>query len=647
MFPFLFMVFAASTAVTEGAGLLPDGPLQKAVGDSVRFNTSNTPTETLILTVTWKFKGENIFVATPANNKTTPGYEDRIIYFPSTASLELRNLLTNDSGEYKVEIISSTGATDEGSTTLEVLEAVSGVTVSPNSADLLENASVTLRCSSSGSSLTFLWMNGSTEVTASDRVQLTDENKTLNFTSVSRYDQGLYRCHVSNPVSHSISETVNITVNYGPEDTRVEVSPNKPYHELGSTIILTCSANSRPSPQFKWHVNSTQLIHDGEKLQLMNVTMSNNGNYSCRAFNPKTSVTVESPPVPITVTETISAISLSSNPAQPVEGTPVNLTCDASGFIDTRKWMKGSSDLTLTDNMTLYDNDKVLSFNVVNKKDTGEYKCNISNPVSSMEAKLLFVVNYGPENVEITGESEVKEGSPIKLSCVAKSVPDAFYSWLLNGTLIYNDSKEFLKNSAGHSDRGEYTCKTWNKITEKTSFAVLRLSVTDQHQPPPPPPPYWIIAVVFVVVIVAVLVGGGYYYYQRKKKLNKKLSDKPVNRNFPTVTGGGAQDNATYSGEARCDVQPSRVWPGDRNHGIPAELNYADIKSFQRKNGERVQLGSQDTTTQYSEVKVNNNPSTSSPPTYDVHMQRINKPTPQPRANVADIYAEVKKNQLN
>ncbi|XP_028326111.1 carcinoembryonic antigen-related cell adhesion molecule 6-like isoform X2 [Gouania willdenowi] len=471
MFPFLFMVFAASTAVTEGAGLLPDGPLQKAVGDSVRFNTSNTPTETLILTVTWKFKGENIFVATPANNKTTPGYEDRIIYFPSTASLELRNLLTNDSGEYKVEIISSTGATDEGSTTLEVLEAVSGVTVSPNSADLLENASVTLRCSSSGSSLTFLWMNGSTEVTASDRVQLTDENKTLNFTSVSRYDQGLYRCHVSNPVSHSISETVNITVNYGPEDTRVEVSPNKPYHELGSTIILTCSANSRPSPQFKWHVNSTQLIHDGEKLQLMNVTMSNNGNYSCRAFNPKTSVTVESPPVPITV--------------------------------------------------------------------------------------------------------------------------------------------------------------------------------TDQHQPPPPPPPYWIIAVVFVVVIVAVLVGGGYYYYQRKKKLNKKLSDKPVNRNFPTVTGGGAQDNATYSGEARCDVQPSRVWPGDRNHGIPAELNYADIKSFQRKNGERVQLGSQDTTTQYSEVKVNNNPSTSSPPTYDVHMQRINKPTPQPRANVADIYAEVKKNQLN
>uniref|UniRef100_A0A8C5EF53 Ig-like domain-containing protein n=1 Tax=Gouania willdenowi TaxID=441366 RepID=A0A8C5EF53_GOUWI len=495
------MVFAASTAVTEGAGLLPDGPLQKAVGDSVRFNTSNTPTETLILTVTWKFKGENIFVATPANNKTTPGYEDRIIYFPSTASLELRNLLTNDSGEYKVEIISSTGATDEGSTTLEVLEAVSGVTVSPNSADLLENASVTLRCSSSGSSLTFLWMNGSTEVTASDRVQLTDENKTLNFTSVSRYDQGLYRCHVSNPVSHSISETVNITVNYGPEDTRVEVSPNKPYHELGSTIILTCSANSRPSPQFKWHVNSTQLIHDGEKLQLMNVTMSNNGNYSCRAFNPKTSVTVESPPVPITVTGESDNIS---NPAQPVEGTPVNLTCDASGFIDTRKWMKGSSDLTLTDNMTLYDNDKVLSFNVVNKKDTGEYKCNISNPVSSMEAKLLFVVNYGPENVEITGESEVKEGSPIKLSCVAKSVPDAFYSWLLNGTLIYNDSKEFLKN------RCDSTC-----------LLMFIVTLTDQHQPPPPPPPYWIIAVVFVVVIVAVLVGGGYYYYQRKKKLNK------------------------------------------------------------------------------------------------------------------------------
>ncbi|XP_028326914.1 carcinoembryonic antigen-related cell adhesion molecule 6-like isoform X2 [Gouania willdenowi] len=293
-----YLIILGALSVTEGAGLLPDGPLQKAVGDSVRFNTSKTPTETLFHSVLWKFKGETILFATPANNNTTPGYEDRIIYFPSTASLELRNLLTNDSGEYRVEIVSATA--DQGSTTLEVLEAVSGVTVSPNSADLLENAPVTLRCSSSGSSLTFLWMNGSTEVTASDRVQLTNENKTLNFTSVSRYDQGLYRCHVSNPVSHKISETVNITVNYGPEDTRV--SPSKPPYATGSTIILMCSANSRPSPHFTWHVNSTKLPHDGEKLQLMKVTMSNNGNYSCRAFNPKTSVTVESPPVPITVT---------------------------------------------------------------------------------------------------------------------------------------------------------------------------------------------------------------------------------------------------------------------------------------------------------------------------------------------------------
>ena len=49
-----------------------------------------------------------------------------------------------------------------------------------------------------------------------------------------------------------------------------------------------CSADSRPSAVFKWFLNGALLSDTGLDLSLMNVQISQSGNYSCQAFNNKT-----------------------------------------------------------------------------------------------------------------------------------------------------------------------------------------------------------------------------------------------------------------------------------------------------------------------------------------------------------------------
>uniref|UniRef100_A0A3P9PG11 Ig-like domain-containing protein n=1 Tax=Poecilia reticulata TaxID=8081 RepID=A0A3P9PG11_POERE len=175
-------------------------------------------------------------------------------------------------------------------------------------------------------------------VTHHDRVQIntTLENSTLSIANVTRYDQGSYTCHVSNPANSAISVSVKISIscklfiymlniclnllhNYfkncfctnaifiitfsvklyslyillflhldGPDNVTIEVHPFKEHHEKGSDINLTCSADSSPSAEYLWFLNGDQLTSSGPLLRLTNIQMSQSGNYSCQAFNSKT-----------------------------------------------------------------------------------------------------------------------------------------------------------------------------------------------------------------------------------------------------------------------------------------------------------------------------------------------------------------------
>ncbi|XP_056901037.1 carcinoembryonic antigen-related cell adhesion molecule 1-like [Takifugu flavidus] len=129
--------------------------------------------------------------------------------------------------------------------------------------------------------------SSSSEVTASDRVHTTDGGSTLVIRNVTRYDQGPFRCRVSNPVSTGTSGPVDLTINYGPEKVNL-TSPLQGYYAEGSEVVLTCSASSRPAASFHWFHNGAVHPGTGAELRLMDIQMNQSGNYSCQAFNNRT-----------------------------------------------------------------------------------------------------------------------------------------------------------------------------------------------------------------------------------------------------------------------------------------------------------------------------------------------------------------------
>ncbi|XP_068994458.1 carcinoembryonic antigen-related cell adhesion molecule 5-like [Embiotoca jacksoni] len=481
----LLVISVAFTGLTEGSSVLPDGPLNATVGGSVMFNITLTPTETPFWSVTWFFGEESIITIGPIN-RTAPEYEGRITFFTSTGSLELRSLNLTDSGDYSLSVMLADGRVHLGRTTLEIYVPVSNVTVTPKSADVVEfNSSVSLSCSSSGSSLSFLWLNSSSEVTESDRVQLTDGGSTLTIVNVTRYDQGPLECHVFNPVSNGTSEPVNLSISFGPENINLTVSPSEAHFAEGSNISLSCSAVSRPAAQFLWFLNEDSLPDTGTELRLRNIKLSQSGNYSCQAFNNKTQRYQTSQTSLITVLERVANVVLTSNTIDVVEfNSSVSLSCSSSGSSLSFLWLNSSSEVTESDRVQLTDGGSTLTIVNVTRYDQGPLECHVFNPISNGTSEPVNLsISFGPEIINLTAspsEAHFEEGSNISLSCSAVSRPPALFYWFLNGVLLSDTGPELRLMNIQMSQSGNYSCQAFNNKTlryqtsEPSAFSVLK-----------------------------------------------------------------------------------------------------------------------------------------------------------------------------
>ncbi|KAL0985078.1 hypothetical protein UPYG_G00152630 [Umbra pygmaea] len=130
--------------LSAGQGVLPPGPLHGTVGQAVEFITNLSPPDQPFVTIYWTFNGKAIINST--SDYIGPGYRDRITLNQTTGSLELRNLVLADTGEYSIVITTASPETINGSTELVVCVGPESMTIhGPDTAEV--DTSTLLYCS--------------------------------------------------------------------------------------------------------------------------------------------------------------------------------------------------------------------------------------------------------------------------------------------------------------------------------------------------------------------------------------------------------------------------------------------------------------------------------------------------------------------
>uniref|UniRef100_A0A8C5A5N5 Ig-like domain-containing protein n=1 Tax=Gadus morhua TaxID=8049 RepID=A0A8C5A5N5_GADMO len=456
---------------SDGVGVLPDR-LGGAVGESVMLKVDQS-SPLVMASVAWRFhldSGTVIPIITSAVETTTaPEYINRTKFDHITGSLELSILTLNDTGLYEVIIIPPSSHPLHGACNLQVQVRVSGVTVTPNTTELMEfSSSVRISCQvSTGTYLSYLWMNGSSEITVlSDRVQVGDGGTSLTILNVTRYDRGPYTCNVSNLISTQESAPLTLHPIYGPVSIQINVPVDSV--EIGQTLHLSCRAESTPPAHFTWMNGVNEEIGHGAEF-LKTATLLDSGEYTCLAVNNITKLELRA----------VQSIS--------VTGTLLPFIL----YRQTVQVGDGGTSLTIL-NVTRYDR--------------GPYTCNVSNLISTQES-LWLKLNHG--RTIYVQVDQVQIGQVLHLSCRAESTPPADFTWM-NGMNEEIGSGADFQKTATLLDSGEYTCLAVNSITKLELRAVQNNSSSQLSSGA-------IAGIAIAVILTVVLVGALIYRFHTSR----------------------------------------------------------------------------------------------------------------------------------
>ncbi|KAG8187812.1 hypothetical protein JTE90_001187 [Oedothorax gibbosus] len=392
-----------------------------------------------------------------------------IASLPMFSNLIIDPLTTEDSGNYTC-IVSARGLTGSFTTMLDVLSPPSWSSF-PLDTDASSGDLLVLNCKGIGKPqpvVTWYKIQGdSTDsllTTESNSVILS--NGSLLFESVSKEDEGMYKCNISNGIGNALTKEVMvkvivwiITVLFIMGTIVVDSLHIPPFSFpsesaiIGKRVSATCTPSSGEKMEFKWFRNGKELTKglnidirsfpDLSTLVIDSLTSEDSGNYTCTVNSRgvtasfTTNLQVLVPPTWEFIPKDFDALS----------GDPVVLNCAGSGTPKpTSTWYKSqgeATDFLPVTNMqlpTVFSNGS-LFLSSIQKEDEGMYKCNVSNGIGTplLRTIIVRVIDGSSLNIQpFSFPSNSAIGKRVSVTCTPLEGEKMDFKW-------FRDGKELTK----------------------------------------------------------------------------------------------------------------------------------------------------------------------------------------------------------
>ncbi|XP_003515730.1 carcinoembryonic antigen-related cell adhesion molecule 1 isoform X1, partial [Cricetulus griseus] len=365
-------------------------PPDVAEGANVLLQVHNLTEKSLVF-YWYKGKFENSsneiarFVVSTSTTILGPAHSGRETIYHN-GSLLFQNVTQNDTGTYLLQMILENFDNEKASVQFHVHQPLSKPRITTNNSNPMEGEdSVALTCEPKTQKTTYLWRINNQSLSEDDRLKLSEDNTTLTLFTVVRTDTGPYEGETRNLVSDSRSDPFTLNITYGP-DVPI-ISPSNTHFQTRTNLSLSCHTASNPPAQYSWSVNG-ELRASSQELFILNISTNNSGSYTCLVYNSVTGLnrtTVKN----ITVLEavTLPIIQVINTTVKELES--VNLTCSSEDTGISIRWLFNGQSLALKGRMKLSNNNSTLSIDPVRREDSGEYQCEVSNPVSTKRSNPI------------------------------------------------------------------------------------------------------------------------------------------------------------------------------------------------------------------------------------------------------------------